>query len=94
MKRLRIAMAAALVFTLCATLAFAGGKRGGSRGPGTGSSSSSSHVRSYTRSGGTKVQAHRRSSADSTFNNNFTTKGNTNPFTGQSGTRVTPPKRK
>jgi hypothetical protein len=76
-----------------------GGYRGGSRSspsrtfrssPGTGSRSSSVHVRGYTRSNGTVVQPHRRSAADGRFSNNWTTRGNVNPYTGRAGSRVTP----
>lgn len=37
------------------------------------------------------VQGHYRSEADGNFWNNWSTKGNVNPYTGQPGTRVTPP---
>lgn len=43
------------------------------------------YVSGYTRSNGTYVAPHYRSSPDSSFNNNWSTKGNTNPYTGQSG---------
>jgi len=59
--------------------------------PGTGANMSSSHVSGYTRQNGTHVQSHERSSRDGNFNNNWTTKGNTNPYTHQDGTRVHPP---
>ena len=42
---------------------------------------------SYTRSDGTYVQGHWRSSPDSSYNNNYSTQGNYNPYTGQSGTQ-------
>jgi hypothetical protein len=45
------------------------------------------YVQGYIRSDGTYVQGHYRSSPDSSYNNNYSTKGNTNPFTGQSGTQ-------
>lgn len=43
------------------------------------------YVSGYTRSSGTYVAPHVRSSADSSYNNNWTVKGNTNPYTGQYG---------
>lgn len=43
------------------------------------------HVRGYQRQGGTYVQEHMRSAPDSTRDNNFSTRGNTNPYTGQEG---------
>ena len=44
-------------------------------------------VSGYTRSDGTHVQGHWRSSPDSSHNNNWSTKGNTNPYTGKKGTK-------
>ena len=44
-------------------------------------------VDGYYKKNGTYVQPHYRSSADSTKSNNWSTKGNTNPYTGQRGTR-------
>ena len=46
-------------------------------------------VDSYTRSDGTYVQGHYRSSPDGNPYNNYSTKGNTNPYTGRKG--YTPP---
>ena len=58
---------------------------------GTGSKPSSSYVSSYRRSNGTYVPAHHRSTADHSFHNNWSTKPNSNPYTGSRGTRITPP---
>ena len=44
------------------------------------------YVNGYTRSNGTYVQPHYRSSPDSTNLNNYSTQGNTNPYTGTQGT--------
>lgn len=44
------------------------------------------HVRAYTRSDGTQVQAHYRSAPDGNFDNNWSTLGNVNPYTGEPGT--------
>ena len=49
------------------------------------------HVGGYVRSNGTYVAPHFRSAPDGNFNNNWSTKGNVNPYTGKNGTRVTPP---
>src|SRR5262249_49740922 len=62
--------------------------------PGTGSNPSSTSVRGYTRKDGTYVQSHRRSTADGRFENNYSTQGNRNPYTGKEGSRVTKPKPK
>ncbi len=42
-------------------------------------------VDGYYRSDGTYVAPHYRTKADATINNNWTTKGNVNPYTGQQG---------
>jgi hypothetical protein len=52
--------------------------------------SAQTYVRGYYRSNGTYVAPHYRSNADGDFDNNWTTKGNHNPYTGEYGTRVTP----
>ena len=44
------------------------------------------HVQGYTRSNGTYVQPYVRTAPDSTTLNNYSTTGNVNPYTGQSGT--------
>lgn len=46
------------------------------------------YVGGYTRSNGTYVQGHMRSNADSSFGNNYSTRGNINPYTGQAGTKT------
>ena len=45
------------------------------------------YVRGYTRSNGTYVPGHYRSSPNSTQRDNYSTYGNTNPYTGQRGTK-------
>ena len=80
-----------LLLSLCVDAsAFADGKKGS----GTGSKKSSSHVASYYKKDGTHVTAHHRTTKDSSFNNNYSSKPNHNPHTGKTGTRVTPPKKK
>ena len=51
-------------------------------------SQGSKRVRSYTRRNGTYVQSHRRTNADRTQRNNWSTKGNINPYTGKKGTKT------
>lgn len=43
-------------------------------------------VQGYTKKDGTYVQPHQRTAPDSTINNNYSTKGNVNPYTGRMGT--------
>jgi len=50
-------------------------------------------VRGYYRSDGTYVAPHFRSNPDHNFYNNWSTYPNINPYTGQMGTRLTPPYR-
>jgi hypothetical protein len=46
-----------------------------------------SHVRSYVKKNGTYVQQHHRTSPDHTQRNNYSTKGNVNPYTGKPGAK-------
>lgn len=52
------------------------------------SSFADTYVQGHTRSDGTYVQPHHRSDANSTKNDNYSTQGNTNPYTGQAGTKA------
>jgi hypothetical protein len=45
------------------------------------------YVEGYTRSNGTYVSPHYRSSPNGTTLDNYSTQGNTNPWTGSTGTR-------
>ena len=45
------------------------------------------YVRGHTRRDGTHVQPHYRTSPNSTRNDNYSTRGNINPYTGQHGTQ-------
>ena len=47
-------------------------------------------VDSYFKSDGTFVQEHYRTAPDNSFNNNWSTVGNTNPHTGVVGTKTFP----
>ncbi len=44
------------------------------------------HVNGYYRKNGTYVNSYERSSPNSTVRDNYSYKGNTNPYTGQTGT--------
>ena len=46
---------------------------------------SDTYVRGYTKSDGTYVSPHYRSSPDSSYNNNWSVRGNRNPYTGSFG---------
>ena len=96
MKKIMLVVLTPLAIALVAPISFAKGKSGGygSYSPGTGSKPSSSRVRSHIRKDGTYVESHRRSTPDKKFENNWSTKGNDNLYTGKEGTRVTPPDNK
>lgn len=47
-------------------------------------------VSGYTRKNGTYVSGHHRSAPDGNFGNNWSTKGNLNPYTGEEGTKSYP----
>ena len=53
----------------------------------TASASAQVHVRGYTKKDGTYVAPHERSSPNSTTLDNYSTKGNVNPYTGEPGTK-------
>jgi hypothetical protein len=55
---------------------------------GRSSRSGSVQVRGYTTKSGTYVAPHRRTTPDHSIYNNYSTKGNINPYTGKEGTVV------
>ena len=50
-------------------------------------SSEAASVRGYTKKNGTYVAPHQRTSPNSTKMDNYSTKGNVNPYTGKAGTK-------
>lgn len=46
------------------------------------------YVQGYTKSNGTYVQGYTKSNIDNTNTNNYSTQGNSNPYTGTSGTKA------
>lgn len=54
---------------------------------GTGAKAAHEHVGGYTKKDGTVVKGHDRSTKDGSKDNNWSTKGNTNPETGKAGTK-------
>ena len=61
--------------------------RKSSSGSGTGSKTNSTSVKGYTKKDGTYVAPSKRSTPDGTKSNNWSTKPNTNPYTGKQGTQ-------
>lgn len=57
-------------------------------GHSSGHSSSTVHVSGHTTKNGTYVPAHYRTAPDHTKLNNWSTKGNVNPYTGKAGTKA------
>lgn len=83
-NRGRLLLALVLALALAApAIARESGGRGGRGG--------SVSVRGYSRKDGTYVQPHRRSAPDGNFGNNWSTRGNVNPYTGEPGTKITLP---
>ena len=54
---------------------------------GTGSNPNSHSVSGYTRNNGTYVAPHQQTNPNTTQRDNYGTRGNVNPYTGQVGTR-------
>ena len=78
----KIALSLALIISLTATSdAFA---RGGSSRVGSGGSHS---VKGYTTKGGTYVAPHYQTNPNGSRGDNWSTKGNVNPYTGKAGTK-------
>jgi hypothetical protein len=82
---MRVSLLLGLVLLTVPAYARGGGHGGGSHG--TGASSGSHYVKGYTAKNGTYVKPHRQTNPDRTQKNNYSTKGNTNPWTGKKGTR-------
>ncbi len=55
--------------------------------PNTSNQGTTVDVRGYLRKDGTYVDPHKRTASDATFDNNWTTRGNVNPYTGKPGTK-------
>lgn len=77
-------MPIALLIALTSIEAFAGGR---------GSFGGTVTVHGHVRKDGTYVAPHHRTAPDKNFNNNWSTDGNVNPYTGESGKLTQPPLR-
>jgi hypothetical protein len=85
MKKLLIA---GLLLVGMAGVSEAGKKKGYGYGDyGTGSNSQSETVGGYTRRDGTYVGPYQRTKANNTDDDNYSTRGNYNPWTGKTGTK-------
>lgn len=74
----------AMLATAACAPAFA---RGGGHSYSSYSSSGSHHVSGYTNSHGHYVQSYRATNPNHTKSDNWSTKGNYNPYTGKTGTK-------
>lgn len=82
---MRVRLLCACALTVIATPTFArggGGHSGGSR-----SSGGVHYTAPHVTKSGTFVQGHMSTNPNSTRNDNFSTKGNVNPYTGVTGTK-------
>ena len=52
----------------------------------TGAAQAAKYVDGYTKKDGTQVQGHYKTESNSSKQDNYSTKGNTNPYTGKKGT--------
>jgi hypothetical protein len=83
MKRSSFTLAALMVLALAVAPAFA-----------QQSQTTPVRVKGYVKRDGTYVAPSRRTAPDARFNNNWSTKGNYNPYTGAAGTKTTRPSRR
>lgn len=89
----RILFPAIPVVIFCSFLAANANARSSksSYGPGTGGKAASTSVRAHVTKQGVYVPPHQRTTPDKTINNNWSTKPNSNPYTGKEGSRTEPP---
>ncbi|WP_263833728.1 hypothetical protein [Sulfurospirillum oryzae] len=86
-----------IIVGLCFSPAFAKGSSGSHKSSSSKSHSSSKSsssksysdvsVKGYTKKDGTHVSAYKRTSPNSSKSDNYSTKGNVNPYTGKKGTK-------
>ncbi|MCS3416144.1 hypothetical protein M2399_002023 [Pseudomonas sp. BIGb0450] len=91
MKKIIVLSVLAVAVAFSSSSVFARGSSFGghsSSHSGYSSSSRSDHtIRAYTKSNGTHVGSSHATNPDATRNNNYSTKGNVNPYTGKLGTK-------
>ena len=79
---------AIILFAATASAASAQSGYGSYGGYGTGSNPSSHSVQGHYNSNGTYTQPHYQTDPNGTQSDNYSTRGNVNPFTGSTGTRT------
>lgn len=85
MRIVWLSVAGCLACTVPAAAQYTGYQ--GYGGYGTGSNPNGVYHQGYTTQQGTYVQPHMQSAPNTTQMDNWSTRGNTNPYTGQMGTR-------
>lgn len=90
MKKYAFALALVIVSVGMASAQYLGQSNRNSLGGGygTGSNPNSHSVSPYTRQDGTYVAPHQQTNPNNTQMDNYGTRGNQNPYTGQYGTRA------
>jgi len=84
----KISVCAAILIVVAAPAVARGGHSGGhSYGSHSRSSTGEHLVSGYTRSNGTYVAPHYQTNPNGTRNDNYSTRGNVNPHTGELGTK-------
>ena len=84
----KIGVCAAILIVAAAPATARGGGHSGGHSYGSHSSSTGEHlVSGYTRSNGTYVAPHYQTNPNGTRNDNYSTRGNVNPHTGELGTK-------
>jgi len=86
MRTLRVLLLSLSVFVSGAVAKGTSGSHHSSSG--SRSSKRIESVRGYTRKNGTHVKPYKRTSPNGTQRDNFSTKGNVNPYTGKKGTKT------
>jgi hypothetical protein len=90
MKKLIFALALMIASATAGSAQYLGQSNGNGLGgsSGIGSNPNSHYVSPYTRNDGTQVQGHYQTNPNGTQLDNYSTRGNQNPYTGQYGTHT------
>ncbi len=85
--RMILVLGALVMLPTMASAQYYGNQRSSGYGYGSGSNSQSHYVRPHVQSDGDYVGGHYRTNPNNTTRDNFGTRGNYNPYTGQTGRR-------
>jgi len=87
MKKIALCAAVLAISTIPAAAQF-GQQQSGFGGYGTGSNPNSHYVQPHINSNGSTTQGHYQTNSNNTQLDNYSTRGNYNPYTGRTGTRT------